>query len=129
MGAPITKQTFETWLRAYQAAWEGRDAAAATKLFTDSAEYYWTPFVPPQRGKAEIAAAWDGAVKQQKDVHFEFEVLGVSGSTGIAHWHTRLDRIEANERVEIDGILLAEFSAPSQCQRFREWWHSEGKPY
>lgn len=125
----ITTQTFESWLRSYQAAWEGRDSRAAAELFTDQAEYYWTPFVPPQRGKDEIAAAWEGAVRQQKDVQFTFEVLAVRGATGIARWHTRLTAVPSNERVEIDGILLAEFTKPSQCRLFREWWHSEGKPY
>lgn len=125
----ITTQTFENWLRGYKAAWEGRDSRAATELFTDQAEYYWTPFVPPQRGKGEIAAAWEGAVRQQKDVQFTFEVLAVSGATGIARWHTRLTSVPSNERVEIDGILLAEFAEPMRCCSFREWWHSEGKPY
>lgn len=126
---PITKQSFESWLRAYKAAWEGRNSAAAAGLFTEDAEYYWTPFVPPQRGKAEIAAAWEGAVSGQKDIEFRFEALAVNGATGIAKWRTRLTAVPSNERVEIDGILLAEFAQPSQCRVFREWWHSEGKPY
>lgn len=124
----VTTQTFESWLRAYKAAWEGRNSKAAAELFTESAEYYWTPFVPPQRGRGEIAAAWDGAVQHQKDVHFTFEVLSFGGTTGIARWHTRLTRVPSNERVEFDGILLAEFAQPSQCRLFREWWHSDGKP-
>lgn len=125
----ITRQTFESWLRGYKAAWEGRNSPAAAELFTDDAEYYWTPFVPPQRGKGEIAAAWQGAVSQQKDIEFRFEVLAVSGATGIAKWHARFASLAANERVEIDGILIADFASPALCRVFREWWHSESKPY
>lgn len=127
MSTEITKQTFETWLRNYRAAWEGRDPRAAAELFTESAEYYWTPFVPPQRGRGEIAAAWGGAVEHQKDVQFAFEVLSFAGASGVAHWHASLTRVPSNERVEYDGILLAEFAQPAQCRLFREWWH-EGKP-
>ena len=51
--------------------------------------YYWTPFDPPQRGRAEIAAAWSGAVRGQRDIAFEFDVLAAAGDRGSAHWHTR----------------------------------------
>ena len=47
-------------------AWEGRDAAAAARLFSEDSEYYWTPLDPPQRGRAGVAAAWQGAVSQQQ---------------------------------------------------------------
>ena len=50
----LTVADFEAWLRGYKKAWEGRDAEAAAALFTPDAEYYWTPFDPPQRGRAAI---------------------------------------------------------------------------
>ena len=105
----LTGADFESWLRGYGKAWEGRDADAAAALFTPDAEYYWTPFDPPQRGRAEIAAAWNGAVQGQRDIAFEFDVLAAAGARGSAHWH--------------DGILIAEFAAEGQCRIFREWWH------
>ena len=45
-----THEQFTAWLRAYQSAWEGRDAAAVAKLFSADARYHWTPLVPPQQG-------------------------------------------------------------------------------
>ena len=52
----LTPREFDAWLRGYKSAWEQRDPQAAAALFTDDAEYYWTPFDPPHRGKDGIAA-------------------------------------------------------------------------
>jgi hypothetical protein len=115
---------FERWLSAYGQAWEGRDPAAAALLFTDDAEYYWTPLDPPQRGPAGIAAAWQAAVSQQRDVKFRYEVLAMNGATGIARWRADFVRLPAGSKVCIEGILTAELADGTHCRVFREWWHS-----
>jgi hypothetical protein len=119
---------FTQWLRAYQSAWQGRDPAAAARLFSGDARYFWTPFVPPQQGPREIAAAWEGAVSQQRDVRFTFSVFGVSGSTGMATWRADFTRLPDQFKVRIEGVLSAEFAAPGQCRVFREWWHMSESP-
>jgi len=123
-----TAGQFTEWLRAYQAAWEGRDSAAAARLFSDDARYHWTPLVPPQQGPAEIAAAWDGAVSQQRDIRFTFDVFGVSGATGMATWRADFTRLPDQFKVRIEGVLSAEFAAAGKCRVFREWWHSAESP-
>jgi ketosteroid isomerase-like protein len=123
-----TAQQFTEWLRAYQSAWEGRDAAAAARLFTDDARYHWTPLVPPQQGPAEIAAAWEAAVSQQRDIRFTFKVFGVSGPTGMATWRADFTRLPDQFKVRIEGVLSAEFAAAGKCRVFREWWHSADSP-
>ena len=115
---------FADWLTRYGLAWETRDPDAASALFSADAEYHWIPFVEPKRGPSEIAAAWSFAVSQQRDVRFRFTVLSVSGDLGVAHWHTKLVRIEGSRDVEIDGILTAEIAENGLCRVFREWWHS-----
>jgi limonene-1,2-epoxide hydrolase len=123
-----TIEQFTLWLRAYQAAWEGRDSAAAARLFSDDARYYWTPHVPPQCGPAEIAAVWDAAVTNQRDVRFTFDAFAVSGPTGFATWRADFLRLPDQFKVRIDGVLSAEFAAAGQCRVFREWWHSAESP-
>jgi ketosteroid isomerase-like protein len=123
-----TAEQFTEWLRAYQAAWEGRDANAAARLFTDDARYHWTPLVPPQQGQAEIAAAWNSAVSQQRDIRFTFAVFGVSGPTGMATWRADFTRLPDQFKVRIEGVLSAEFAAAGKCRVFREWWHSAESP-
>jgi len=124
----LTRDAFDSWLQAYRAAWEERQPQAAASLFTaQGAEYYWTPFDPPQRGREEIAAAWHGAVTQQRDIHMTFEVLAVDGNRGVAHWHTNFTSVGSGEGVQLDGILIAEFDGLKQCRVFREWWHQGGQ--
>ena len=124
----VTAGQFADWLRAYQSAWEGRDPAAAARLFTDDARYHWTPLVPPQQGPAEIAAVWASAVTGQRDIRFKFDVFGVSGATGMATWRADFTRIPDQFKVRIEGVLSAEFAAPGKCRIFREWWHSAESP-
>jgi ketosteroid isomerase-like protein len=124
----ISADEFGAWLRGYQAAWEGRDPVAAAKLFSDDALYYWTPLVAPQRGPAEIAAVWEGAVSQQQDVRFRFEVFGVAGASGMARWRADFTRLPDGASVRLEGVLLAEFADARRCRVFREWWHSEERP-
>lgn len=119
---------FERWLRAYGNAWEGCDPAAAALLFTDDAEYFWTPLDPPQRGPAGIAAAWQAAVSQQRDVKFRHEILAVTGATGIARWRADFTRLPAQSKVRIEGVLTAELADGAHCRVFREWWHSAETP-
>jgi hypothetical protein len=123
-----TVEHFTQWLRGYQSAWEGRDSAAAASLFTDDARYHWTPLVPPQKGPAEIAAVWDAAVSQQRDIRFTFSVFGVSGSTGMANWRADFTRLPDQFKVRIEGVLSAEFASAGKCRVFREWWHSAESP-
>jgi hypothetical protein len=124
----LTAADFETWLRGYKRAWEGRDSAAAAALFTADAEYYWTPFDPPQKGKEAIAAVWSAAVQGQRDIAFEYSALTTAGARGTAHWHASFESVPAGSPVELDGILIAEFAAAGQCRIFREWWHQRGTP-
>ncbi len=121
----LSRETFRDWVQSYGEAWEGRDAEAAAMLFAVDALYYWTPFDEPKRGREEIAAAWREATSRQRDVKFSYELLAVTSRTGIARWHTSLDRSTTERRVELDGILAAEFDSDTAlCRVFREWWHS-----
>jgi ketosteroid isomerase-like protein len=123
-----TVEQFTQWLRGYQSAWEGRDAAAAARLFSDDARYHWTPLVPPQQGPSEIAAVWEAAVSQQRDIRFTFAVFGVSGPAGMATWRADFTRLPDQFQVRIEGVLSAEFASAGKCRVFREWWHSAESP-
>lgn len=46
----MTEPELATWLSRYGAAWEARDPEAAAALFTEDAEYFWTPFGDPNPG-------------------------------------------------------------------------------
>lgn len=121
----LTEQEFEIWLRDYGAAWQARDAERFSALFEDDALYYWTPFNDPQKGKAEIAAAFGAAVAGQQDVDFGARVLYVTSQLGAAHWSCCFTRKESGVRVHLDGIFVVQFGESGKALSFREWWHSD----
>ena len=131
----------------YKNAWERRDPARFSALFTADGEYHNTPFAV-QRGHGELAEYWR-RVKLQEDVHVAYEVLATSATAGIAHWHVtyqvaseELFQIWAKStgtslvarkpgdplpRMILDGVLKAEFEA-GLCKRCQIWWHSIPQP-
>ena len=79
-------QTFDRWLAAYGAAWEAKDAEAFAHLFTDDVRYFWTPFEEPKTGRDGVAEAFSSAVANQRDIHFNYEILAVGEERGVARW-------------------------------------------
>jgi hypothetical protein len=67
-------------------------------------------------------------VSQQKDITFRYEILAVTGTTGIAQWRADFTRLATGAKVVIEGVLMAKFAAPGKCRVFREWWHSAETP-
>ena len=124
MAGTFTLDVLNAWLEKYRRAWESRNPVTAADLFTDDAEYYWTPFEEPKRGPGEIARAWEDATSRQQDVHFSYTILAITDATGIVHWHTAFTRMTTGKHVELDGIIIAEFDENHKCRVFREWWHS-----
>ena len=119
------RRRFEAWLDAYGRAWERRDEDGFVALFSREADYHWTPFGPPKRGREGIRAAFREAVATQRDIQFSREVLAVDEQLAVAHWTCRFVRRATDRPVMIDGILTASFGADGLCNRFREWWHRE----
>lgn len=121
----LSEKQFERWLSAYGRAWESQNARAFAGLFSEGALYYWTPFLEPQKGREQIAAAFARAVGGQRDIDFGARVLYVQDRLGSAHWSCAFTRAKSGRRVHVDGVLGAQFDASGKCISFREWWHSD----
>jgi ketosteroid isomerase-like protein len=113
----------EAWLQEYGAAWESRDAAAAGTLFTTDATYHEMPFDPAKQGRAGIQDYWKTVTADQRDIHFESQVISVSGNTGVAHWKATFKVQSTGATIALDGVFVLEFDAKGQCKSLREWWH------
>jgi hypothetical protein len=133
----------EQFMQGYKAAWEQRDEAMFSALFTADGQYHNTPFAV-QRGHAQLAEYWR-RVKLQEDVRVTYEVLASTPGGGIAHWHVtyqvaseELFQIWARStgtnlvarkpgdplpRMALDGLLTAELEG-ALCKQCRLWWHS-----
>ena len=117
--------SFTRWLEAYGRAWMGRDAVAATALYTDDATYQITPFDEPLRGRGAIAAYWEGVAATQEKIRFDFEILAVTAEYGIARWRASFVRVPPGLNTRLDGIFLITLAADGRCQSLREWWHKQ----
>jgi hypothetical protein len=112
------------WLRTYGSAWEARNADAASRLFSEEALYFETPYAEPFRGREGIAAYWSKVTEDQRNVDFDSEALGFVGTLGIARWSARFTLASNGAAVELNGVFLLEFDDDGLCSRLREWWHA-----
>ncbi len=121
----LSEKRFKFWLSAYGAAWQAKNPAAFAGLFADNALYYWTPFLAPKKGKAEIADAFTMAVGRQRDIEFGARVLYVAAMLGAAHWSCAFTRVGTGRRVHVDGVMGVQFDESGRALSFREWWHTD----
>ena len=119
----LTVEKLESWLKAYEQAWEMLDADKAAQLFTEDATYQDDPYKDPHVGRKDIHKYWTAVTADQKDVDFTFEILSVTGSIGIAHWHSEFLQPSSGSTIVLDGIFHLEFSQKGLCQNLKEWWH------
>ncbi|TDE40800.1 nuclear transport factor 2 family protein [Antarcticimicrobium sediminis] len=128
----------------YKRVWEAQDSQGFAALFTPDGLYHNTPF-QVQQGPGELAAYWN-RIKLQQDISLRYEVLGETPAGGIAHWNvtyqvaseelfaiwakstgTGLPERQPGDplpRMELDGMLVADFTASGLARDVRIWWHS-----
>jgi uncharacterized protein (TIGR02246 family) len=114
----------DDWLWAYGQAWETKDPEGFGALFTEDAQYYWTPLDPPKDGRPQIRLAFENAVSGQRDIRFAYELTMMDEDASIVHWQCRFRRGPGNDEVTLDGIMLVRMNDAGKCYEFREWWHS-----
>lgn len=116
--------TLDDWLWAYGQAWERKDAEGFGALFTQDADYFWTPLEPPKSGRPKIRNAFERAVARQRDIHFDYELTTMDDQVSVVHWQCRFKRVPGDQDVRLDGIMLVRMNDAGKCYEFREWWHS-----
>lgn len=119
----LTEGDLTRWLEAYGLAWERKSPDAAAALFTESASYRQTPYEEPFLGRAAIRDYWTNVTADQTGIEFSFELIAVSGMTGIAQWSTRFRTISEDRPVELNGVFVLAFADPHLVSSLREWWH------
>ena len=123
----MTREQLDGWLRAYGAAWEARDGERAAALFAEDGLYCWGPLEPPLRGRDAIRARWTEATRDQRNVSFRHELLGIDGTRGFVRWWSSFD--EDGAHVELDGVFVLDFGGGNGlCTRLQEWWAAATTP-
>jgi len=112
------------WLSAYGTAWETRNPEAASELFSEDALYFETPYAEPFSGREGVKGYWTKVTGDQREIDFDSEALGFTGTTGVARWSARFKLASNDAAVELNGVFLLEFDENGSCSRLREWWHA-----
>lgn len=136
------------FMAAYKRVWEGQDSEGFAALFTPDGQYWNTPFQCQETFEAR-KTYWD-RIKLQDDISLRYKVLADEPGSGVAHWNVtyqvaseELFQIWAKStgtglpdrkpgdplpRMELDGMLVAEFTAGGLAREVRIWWHSMPRP-
>ena len=120
----MATDTLDDWLWAYGQAWERKDPEGFGNLFTQDAEYFWTPLEPPKTGREDIRQAFRRAVSRQRAIHFGYQVTTMDEAVSVVRWQCRFKRVPEDHEVSLDGIMLVRLNDAGKCFEFREWWHS-----
>lgn len=125
--AGLTEAAFAAWLDRYKAAWESRDPSAAGALFTENATYHEMPYDAPIEGRAGVEAYWTRVTEAQSEIVFTYNIIAVSGDTGVTHWNARFNA--GGAAIELDGAMAIAFSEDfTTASSLREWWHVRTNP-
>ena len=122
----MTREDLDRWLSDYGAAWQARDGEQAAALFADDGRYCWGPLEPPLQGRDATRARWTEATRDQRNVAFRHELLGIDGNRGFARWWTTFD--EEGSRFELDGVFVLDFADEGLCSQLQEWWAATETP-
>ena len=119
----MTREQLDAWLSAYGAAWEARDGERAAALFAEDGVYCWGPLEPPLHGRDAIRERWTEATRDQREVAFRHELLGVDGERGFSRWWSSFN--EGESRFELDGVFVLDFGEDGLCTQLQEWWAAQ----
>ncbi len=121
--------TFTHWMDTIGRAWVTRDPQLAADLFTGDATYHENPFDEPLRGRDAIYQYWAKLPQEQDQIVFDYKVLEVTPTAGVASWTVAFVRLPSGAKARLEGVLIARFKEGSnRAFAFQEWWHTQNQP-
>ncbi len=108
----------QDWLDSYVAAWRSNDRVDVEALFTDEAEYRFSPWDEPLVGAAAIADAWVSNPDDPETWRAAYEPLAVTDDVVIARGRT--DYLA--EMKVYDNLFVLRFAEDGRCSSFTDWY-------
>jgi len=117
----MNQSACKSWLSKLGNAWSKRDPEAAASLFSKDCKYFESVFEPPCADWDAIHKLWLIVPNNQKDVTFEFEIIGFSDVFCIANWKVSRTLVPSGEKQLIDGIFQISLDKSGLCNYFKQW--------
>lgn len=116
--------TVQAWLDRYVEAWMTYDPQQIGDLFSEDAEYYFSPYDEmPIKGRAAIVANWLEEPDAKGTYKAHYHPIAVEGSIAVANGRSTYFAADGKtlER-EFDNIFRIRFDADGRCSEFTEWY-------
>ena len=114
----MTRDDLASWLDAYIDAWRRYDADAIGALFSEDAEYRYSPWDEPLAGRAAIVADWIADPDEPGTWTADYRPYAVDGHEAVAVGTTRYD--DAKGQREYHNVFLCRFDDEGRCSSFTE---------
>lgn len=120
-GAIVERYT--EWLGKFLDSWQDLDWQRTLSLFADDVQYFEAPLDPPCNNFDELTELWSIVPENQKDIHYNYEILLCNAERCVANWQMSRIYIHEGEELkqQIDGIFLVELDAQGKCKYFKQW--------
>lgn len=115
----------QRWLDAYVHAWLTYDPQEIGALFSDDAEYYYSPFSEVVRGREAIVTAWAAPDRRDAPGTYQahYEPLAVDGQVVVANGRSRYFEADGTTPTRtFDNIYVIRFDDAGRCTEFKEWY-------
>jgi len=123
----MTHEDVQAWLDRYVAAWRSYDPELIGELFSPDAEYRYTPWDDPVRGREAIVQGWLGPEGDQsgRDAPGTYDAryapFVVEGDRAVATGTTDYFSEPGGPRERrFHNVFLLEFDDEGRCRRFTE---------
>jgi len=117
----MNKPTLKSWMKKLENAWSNRNAKAAASLFAKNCKYYESALENPCNNWNDILKLWQAVPQNQKDVTFNFKILGITSKFGIVNWKVKRILIPSNKKQLVDGIFQIALNKQGLCTFFKQW--------
>lgn len=110
------REALADWIGRYERAWDSNDPDAVRALYSEDAEYRYTPGAPPVRGREAILADWFERADEAGDHEFTWEPVAVDGDVAVVQGRTTY----RDGRVW-DNLWVLRLGMDGRASSFTEW--------
>ena len=116
-------ERYTEWLGEFLDSWQDLDWQRTLNLFAEDVQYFETPSEAPCNDFAEVTELWSAVAENQRDIHYNYQILLCNSERCVANWQMKRVFLEAGNEVpqEIDGIFLIELDERRRCRYFLQW--------